>query len=181
MVYNKTKRGLEKAAGIVGVVVSALEILVLLIAMIDLAAMSAYEAAYYGYTLYGPSALVLILPIGFALASLILSALVIKTPVQPDGIVKQRNGLRICMLVFLLLDGQWVAAGLMIAVLCLKDVKPAVQNNQKVANVSVPVTGAEMPRTIDEKVAELKHLKELGVLDDDTYKKAINKILKDIL
>ena len=30
MVYNKTKRGLEKAAGIVGVVVSAIEILTLL-------------------------------------------------------------------------------------------------------------------------------------------------------
>ena len=34
MIYNKTKRGLEKAAGIVGVIISALETIGSLIAII---------------------------------------------------------------------------------------------------------------------------------------------------
>ena len=178
MVYNKTKRGLEKAAGIVGVVVSSIETLIFLY----YAALTTSIMAYYGGVPIAYAWLLseYLLFFAFSLISLIFYASVIKSPVQADGTIKQRKGRRICVVVFSFLSAQWVTMGLMIAVLCLKDLQTAVAepSQSPQTHVSTPI---QVPQTLDVKIAELKHLKELGVLDDETYKKAVNKILRDVL
>ncbi|MBQ7466964.1 MAG: hypothetical protein IJS74_02700 [Clostridia bacterium] len=138
MEYNKTKRGLEKAAGIVGVVASSILILTFIILLIYCITQSGtYEYEYYDHfgdvhtyveyinpqiaTFIGLYCFICIFNIALNILALIFSAKVIKTPVQADGTITQRNGSRISMLVFNILTGKLVSAGLMIAVLCLKD------------------------------------------------------------
>ena len=176
MVYNKTKRGLEMASGIVGVVISSLEVLILACYIIP--SLAVLPSDYY-YYIGGYIVGYLIIAV-FAVLNLVFSALVIKSPVQPDGIVKQRNGIRICMLVFSILDGQWVTAGLMIAVLCLKDLRPANPAPSQMTQTQASMQ-TQAPQTLDAKIVELKHLKEIGVIDEESYKKAINKLMKDVL
>ena len=133
MEYNKTKRGLEKAAGILTIVVSAIEILFLLIYMIVILTTKEVSSVAYNYsthtweyvyiTVFNVAGLLLIFPIAFSIVTLIFGAKLIKSPVNPDGSVSNRTGLRITTLVFAILNGQWITTGLLIAVLCLKDFK----------------------------------------------------------
>ena len=213
MEYNKTKRGLEKAAAILSVVAYALEIIAyisLIITsifminsyqMIDEIRYQRWNGSYYYYDyepiygyLYrtqGITYLIMgIILLTFCIIGLIMSAKLIKTPVQADGIVKKRSGLRITLLVFSLLSGNWITAGLIIAVLCLKDFKPATQQNYAQQLVVQPamhavnqpqIATATAPNSIDSKLAKLKEYKELGIIDDDTYKKAVAKLINDSL
>ena len=177
MEYNKTKRGLEKAAGIVGVIVSSIEILTFLIIMIlclKVDSYNPYNAPLPGIA--GPLALILIIPIGICVANLILGAKVIKSPVQEDGSVKPRSGIRICFIVFSFLDAQWVTFGLMIAVICLKDF-PQRTFGQAIHDVTKSTIAgtkdafgikSEMEKQF-EQIAELKKWKDLGLLNEEEY------------
>jgi len=178
MVYNKTKRGLEMASGIVGVVVSSILSLVFLYYLIVTIIFIGYYPWIAGYLI--AEIIVYTLLSAFSVLSLIFYASVIKSPVQADGTIKQRKGRRICVVVFSVLTLQWVTAGLMIAVLCLKDSQLANPAQSQSAQAQIHMQ-TQAPQTLDAKVAELKHLKELGVLDEESYKKAINKLIQNIL
>lgn len=192
MVFNKTKRGLEKGAAIFSVVMYSIQILIYFVLTIEgIIIFSNPYGYYYGniYYSYGTIqtigmtyALIGIILLAFCIVGLILSAKLIKTPLQPDGIVKKRNGLRITLLVFSILSGNFITAGLLIAVLCLKDVKPAQEDAQpSVAVAGNNIAPAQANTSIDAKLAKLKEFKELGIIDDEAYKKAIAKIIKDAL
>ncbi len=207
MVYNKTKRGLEKAAGIVGVVLSSIVLIVLLvytgILINAIRLISAYEYYEYDYLIgYTKGQLISYLFIYIAfmiiyISNIILCANVIKSPVQSDGTIRPTKDLRICTLVFCIISGLWVPAGIMIAVLCLKDVQevsqiipqiqPTVQIDPAKQMQTVQVAPAQQLPTqtnepsIESKIAELKHLKDLGVIDEDVYKKAIEKMINDLV
>ena len=170
MTYNKTKRGLEKAAGIVGTIVSSISLVIFAIYLIMLVTMPSRLPIPYGVgSSYTISCLILIT---IDVLSLIFSAKVIKSPVQEDGSIEPRTSKRVCMLVFNILSGQIVSSGLMIAVLCLKDEASAKKSSS---------TKIQQTNSIDGKLAELKHLKELGVIDEETYKKSVQKLIKDIM
>lgn len=201
MEYNKTKRGLEKAAGILTIVVSAIEIVALILyfmAILHVTVIVDYNVDSWGrYTtpIYGSAinygSFMLLFPIAFSVITLILGAKLIKSPVQADGTIKNRNGIRITALVFAILNGQWVTTGLLIAVLCLKDFKaPSQQIGEFAGNVAGSTKNTYAAKvsatqnqnsiqSIDSKISELKHLKELGVIDDEAYNKAIDKIIND--
>ncbi|MBQ7579168.1 MAG: hypothetical protein IJT25_01405 [Clostridia bacterium] len=184
MVYNKTKRGLEKAAGIVGTVASSLEILGLFIyeiifisAIINFSGpVKVGEIVVTSAEMLAPYVIAILLPLAFSICCLIFSAKVIKSPVLADGRVLNRKGTRIAMLVFSLLSGHLVSAGLMIAVLCLKDLVNPSQT------VSGNIVGQSAPQanSLDTKVAELKHLKELGVISEEQYNTAINRVIEGL-
>ncbi len=174
MQYNKTKRGIEKTAGILGVVAYSFSIIVY-IALISLGCSFSNSdniiIAEQGYSFIMLG--IFYLPI--SIAALILSTFLIKSPIDEHGILKNRNGLRIALLVLSILATSWVMTGLLIAVLCLKDFveQTQIQNAQNVQ--------AKTPNTVEEKLAQIKNLKDLGVIDEATYKKAVQKVVNDFL
>ena len=192
MQFNKTKRTLEKVAGILTTVFNALWIIGSIV-MIILANQPLYGLtfvwdghAYMPETTYyaNPNAtfltILFIILLIFSIIGLILSILLIKSPLKADGTVKQRNGIRITLLIFSILNALWVTSVLLIIVLCMKDfVDP---NNSPVANT---ISNLKNPKpyaqTTEGKIAEIKHMKELGVIDDATYERAIKKITDDLL
>ena len=160
MVYNKTKRGLELAAGIVGIVGSAISIVCFI-----------YYFGWCVYVMTTTAILLMILLFAVEVCSLIFSSLIIKSPFK-NGIVKKTTGIRVCAMVFAGLTGNLITLGLMIAVVCLKDL---VDEPAKVTTATV-----NNSTTIDSKIAELKRFKELGIIDDAQYEKAITKIIEEI-
>ena len=193
MVFNKTKRGLEKGTAIFSVVAYAFGIFSYLILILDgirLLRVSTYiydaftDSYWYGiHTELAATYIATgILLLAFSIVALILSAKLIKSPLQPDGTVTKRNGIRITLLVFSILACNFITVGLLIAVLCLKDVKPAKEPNQPtVATPNNNATPAQESASVDAKLAKLKEFKELGVIDDEAFKKAVTKIIKDAL
>lgn len=179
MEYNKVKRGLEKGAAIYSTVINAIEIVTFfafIIYGIELMSLGYYEAIYFGtiYLSLGISMFLLSIP------KLILSIFLIKTPVQEDGTIKNTNGIRIALLVLSFLSENWITTGLMIAVLCLKDViTPKATQNVQYVKVAQPQPQPQQ-NSIEGKIAQLKQLKELGVITDDVYKKAIEKIISEM-
>ena len=181
MVYNQTKRKLEKCAGVIGTVLSSLTLFTLVYYMIMLIlATSSVSAANSVISmasalgsigalllsLVGWVALVLIIPIGLVVVNLVYSIIAIKNPVLPNGMIKNRDGARMVLIIFSLLTGNVLILGLMIAVYCMRDVvrDNNVQQTQPQAN------------SLDAKIAELKKLKEAGAISEEQYIMAINRL-----
>lgn len=167
MKYNKTKRGLEIAGGIVGVVGSSCEIIYCLYMLIYINNIS-YIFTKESYIALMSLGIILIL---FGAISIYSFTRLIKSPITESGKIIERKPDRICCIVISILTGQIVATGLIIAVLCLKDFNEE-QNSSK--------TNMNINNSIDSKIASLKNLKGSGVLDEESYKKAIEKIKKEI-
>lgn len=218
MVYNKTKAGLEKGATITGIVVSAIQLVGAFVMFVLGCAYIGYDTYYfdgYGYTyvnLYTwavPVLVVGILLLVLCTITLVFNCILVKSPVNPDGTIKNRQGLRITLVVFSFLVGQWITFGLEIAVLCLKDfvdenatavapvAQPASAQPAPVAAQPAPVAKKTVAQpavqpvaqtttkdvasmSVEEKIAELKHFKELGIIDETAYNKAIGKIIDDL-
>lgn len=192
MEYNETKRGLEKAAGILGVVSSALIIVgfiyMFIIGCINVSYVGQVRnyinstEFYYTYehlidTVALAYIIIALIFIAMSIVKLVFCAKIIKSPVMANGKVKNIQKTRICVVVFAFLTGCWITAGLEIAVLCLKDfIEPVAENNNYIQAPSM-----KNPNSIDAKVAELKHLKELGVIDEVQYKKAVDKIIAEMM
>ena len=170
MVYNKTKRGLEMAAGIVGIVYSA-------IAFIGAIYYLVLQFIVYNITGFALGLFSIVMAL-FTVCSLIFSAKLIKSPFVKDDIVKNTTTIRVIAMIFAGLTGNIVTLGLMIVVVCLKDF---VEKSSKVKQKTIVVQQEiKRPDTIDSKVAEIKRFKELGIIDDEQYAKAIKKIVEDI-
>ena len=196
MVYNKTKAGLEKGATILGIVISSITLVhsfvYFLLSCISIVGM------VFNF-IFIPMWLV---SFAFSITTLVLNCTLVKSPVLPDGTVIQRNGTRIALIIFSFLTGQLITMGLEIAVLCLKDfhdvtpveqTQPSVvaqsQTVQSNVNVAAPVAQSAVApvqntpasnQSVEGKIAELKHLKELGILDDASYNNAIKRIIESL-
>lgn len=204
MVYNKTKRGLEKASSIVGVVLSVFEIIgslyMFIIGVIGVSGgfdtyysyegiTDVVESSYVGLAEYYVAPLVLgIIFIALSILELVFCAKVISNPVKADGSLKNRTATRVCMLVFTILMGNWVAAGLMIAVLCLKDYveeTTEIQENSCSCKTQNGFEGTKPDCSAAKEFAhnllELKHLHKIAVLDDASFKKAVQKVVDEFV
>lgn len=201
MEYNKTKGTLEKVAGILGIISSALYIIlsILLIIAAGLYFAGEYNHIYHDYDLYGDiyyytvdnsadgiPLMILGLPLlGMAILMLIFSIKLVKSPFLPNGELKNKKAARIWVLVLSILTGDLIVMGLMIAVLCLKDFKEARVQQQ--ANTYAPY-GNRMQQPVIEnefyafydKIQEVKKLKSLGIIDETAFRKAVTKIVVDI-
>lgn len=187
MEYNKIKRGLEKSAGIVGVTVSSIEIFTVFIIMLWCLSVNPNNANMAPIpSIVGTTAFVLLIPMGIMIANLVFNAMVIKSPVRADGTVKQRIGIRICILIFSFLDGQWVTLGLIIAVICLKDF--AQKTGTETANYVTKSTVYDAKKVFElksemqiekEALIELKNWKDSGLLtEEEEYNAKRKQILK---
>ena len=182
MVYNQTKRKLEKCAGVIGTVISSVALFMLVYYMLIfiLATTSASAASSVAelatalgalgpmvISLVGGAAIVLIIPIGFVVVNLVYSIIAIKNPVLPNGMIKNRDGARMVLIIFSLLTGNVLILGLMIAVYCMRDVvrDNNVQQTQPQAN------------SLD---AKLKRLKEVGAITQEQYEITMNRLLGNL-
>ena len=68
-----------------------------------------------------------------------------------------------------------IPIGFEIASICVK-VSPATAQTQETGTSNV----SPKEPTVDEKIAELKHLKEINAITDEQYEVAINAIIKDV-
>ena len=204
MVYNERKRSFEKTTGIFGIVFSALQIIVLLSLLIVI--LGAPEGFYNGEhgkiianAFFKDSIVTTLLFVSiyvalFSILMIIFSAQLIKSPVSTDKTqISKRNGVRICTLVFSILSGQGILIVLTIIMLCMKDFvpeetqvylvekKPVTKTQQASPAAKVTPTKPKENKvlSIEEKIAKVKQLKELGVIDEETYKNAVQKIIND--
>ena len=200
MVFNKTKRGLEKGAAILAVVTYSIQILIFLFVLIvGIKAFSTQvvvdqQLVWNGYSYqevntygYRPDIACVLVIFGaifltYSILGLIFGAKLIKSPLQKNGTVVNTNKFRITLLVFSVLSGNLITAGLMIAVLCLKDVV-APKTKPELQQIAQPTVQqqAQPTSTIEAKIAKLKEYKELGIIDEETYKKAVAKLIKEIM
>lgn len=205
MELNKTKMNLEKAAAIIGIVIgvaySVLSILLLVLSINDFTMIDFWRTEIGG-THYAKEyceqmvnicrsnaiaeIIMCVLTLFFGIATLITSIKLVKSPFDENGQLKDRQGLRIWMLVLSIISGDIVVIGLMIAVLCLKDYKqpktekPVKQVVNNLAYVA-PTNAGNGYFEFYNKIQEVKRLKSLEIIDAETFKNAVAKIVKDIV
>lgn len=177
MEYNKTKRGLEKAAGIIGIVFSAMGILGYFIMFVVgclsakitstvLVAFDEWGDGIYETTSVVNSASIALIVLGlllvaFCIISIVFCAKVIKNPVRENGEVINTQKTRICVVVFSFISGNLISAGMEIAVLCLKDYEGQAETSSAATLNSVPVASVAVPETttkpseVPETIAEI--------------------------
>ncbi len=197
--YNKTKYALNLTAAILCIVIGALELIggvVTLIASIGLSG-AATEA--------GVTSLVIIvlvcsiLDICLGVVFVMLGAKGCKKPIKVNDVYPSTKKLDATMIVFfsimivlglfsfvlssasVFLIISFILAlgglGIKIAAMCLKN---SVDDN--VVEVGTPTLKREkaVSNSIEEKIAELKHLKELCVITDEQYDLAVEGIIKNV-
>lgn len=181
MTYNKTKRNLEKAAAIVGIIISALAIISSLTAIVNAIEVVALYVSNFGVMDFMGTVTLMegLVNFGIAIALIILCSKVVASPVKEDGTLAKRKGMRIAILVLSLLSGNFITFGLIIAVLCLKDYPTAHDENQPAeqTNTNAASENVKTKSSIDELIAQVKYLRGQGLLDDEAYKQAIKRIV----
>lgn len=197
MIYNKTKRGLEKASGIVGVVVSILDIILglALFIMGIIGLFGGYGTYNFTYEKDKNTAnLVLgIIILITSILALIFSSLVITKPIRKDGSIKNRTSTMVCALIFNFLISNIVTFGLLIAVLCLEDFveKNNVTDVTTTNNVTtdlrdnrsftINLSERQAAQELVSNLVEVKHLHKISVIDDVNYKKTIQKLINEFI
>ena len=187
IVFNTTKRGLEMASGIVGVIISSILCVLWLWGTIELMD----HSIRFGiptdrfFSLIG-----VILEFVFSVLLLVFYAMLIKSPMEEGRITKDRTNLRIYTFIFSVLTGQFVTAALILTVTLIKDFKPVeikktiipkVKVEQKVEHKVEHPTKKPFATSVESKIAELNHYKDLGVLDEEAYKKAVERLVNEIV
>lgn len=185
MVYNRTKRALELTAGIFGVVVACGTLITGLYLFITFifVAIALTAAGLYASVII--AIIFTFLWFVVSICAIIFNAMIIKSPVRPEGVLRTTK-IRVMVIIFSVLSLNFVTFGLEIAVMCLKDFEePSRENKMSNIYVQMPAqtqeTAAQPKRSsLEENVAELKHLKELGVIDEEAYNKAVTKLIEKL-
>ncbi len=210
MEYNKTKRGLEVAAAITALVYCIIDLILESIALIKIfhyieELKNRYGSDYHTYVGITITGYIIGMIIGIALVAIELwfacKLIEQSNSIRADfincleipGYNKKR--IRIAFIVFssilafILLIGQIqsssTAGGIIpflifATVIVLESVSMGMKD-VKVENQARKEVAVTTNLSIEQKIAELKHLKELGVIDEEQYKNAVEKNIKEIL
>lgn len=180
MIYNKTKRTLEIVAASLELALGIL--LVGLALFLFIYPVVLYERIMnlsYSATAEMVSVVIFrqylfggIITFAISICSIVFGALLLKNPVRQEGVLNTK-GKQIAFVVISFLSGNLVSFGLEIAVLSLPDFVP---NNSE----TTLLTQQTQQNSIEYRINELKHLKELGVIDETTYNTAVAKIIEEI-
>ena len=149
MEYNKTKRGLEKASGIIGIVLAAFLILMSLVLIINAITYfagahdyreyytigSGYSRERIYYTVDNRTSGVPYLIVGLyyliiSILMLVFCIKLVKSPYNQNGELRKLQGARIWLLVLSIISGDLIMLGLMIAVLCMKELLEQLRKNK---------------------------------------------------
>lgn len=201
MEYNKTKRGLELGAVLTALIYCAIDLVIEIVSFIkiigELNSLRENYPNYYSEVIGTMTGYMIGFFIGVALVvvEVIFAIKLIKKPEYTENGFKSRKGVRITfivissiltLIIFIAVAKGSVAGSAIVGILSfiavivlesiamsMKDVKDFNPINQEIA-VSANIA-------IGQKIAELKHLKELGVIDEEQYKNAVEKNIKDIM
>ncbi len=192
MIYNKTKRILELVASIFGVVSGTGMLATSLYLFIEGIILAGAFAAAGLISFALPFLIPGIIFLATSVCTIVFSALLIKSPVRPEGVLNTKSK-QICFIVFSILSGNIVSFVLEIVVVCLPNFvdqnkyaehaghSKYIQPNPQFAQTQQSMKSQYTPsNSIESKINELKHLKELGVIDEQTYNKAVDKIISEI-
>ena len=203
MEYNKTKRGLELGAVLTALIYCAIDLIVVFVGLINFgdeinAIKEAYGTAYYETyvsELVTEFVIAFIIAVALLIIELVLACKLLKKPEFDGEGFKSRKKLRVTFLViscvlafFLLISGESYAIlallifGTVIVLesvaMSMKDIKEQLPNSlYQVKSEVAPTTDLK----IEQKLAELKHLKELGVINEEQYEVAVQKNIKQIM
>ena len=201
MEYNKTKRGLELGAVLTALIYCAIDLVIEIVSLVKIFSqlnwLKENYPKYYAETIGAMMGEMILFFIGVALVvvEVILAIKLIKKPEYTENGFKSKKNLKITFIVIssiltlILFIGvamgsiSWfgIVGILSMATvivlesftLSMKDVKDFSSINQE--------NGVSANFDIGQKIAELKHLKELGVIDEEQYKNAVEKNIKEII
>lgn len=192
MIYNKTKRILELVAAIFALVIGIGMLGASLYLFATGIMLASVFAAVGMISLALPFLIPGILLLAISICSIVFGALLIKSPVRPEGVLNTKSK-QICLIIFSILSGNIVSFVLEIIVVCLpnfvdpnkytektvssKYIQPNPQNTQPQPTLQSQYA---QPSGVEGKINELKHLKELGVIDEQAYSRAVDKIISEI-
>ncbi len=201
MEYNKTKRGLELGAVLTALIYCAIDLVIEIVSLVKIFSqlnwLKENYPKYYAETIGALMGEMIGFFIGVALVvvEVIFAIILIKKPKYTENGFKSKKNLKITFIVIssiltlILFIG--VAMGsmswfgivgilsmatvivLVSFTMSMKDVKDFSSINQE--------NGVSANFAIGQKIAELKHLKELGVIDEEQYKNAVEKNIKEII
>lgn len=209
MELNKTKRGLELGAVITALVYCIIALILEIVAFADLIGMISYLREEYSDYSYMQSTLTgyvigFIIGVGLVIVEIIFACMLLKKPINNSNNfinkesylqnqLKKRKRIRICFIVFssilaffMLINcfqtfkgssiiGLLIFATIIVLESIAMSMKDFRQDNEIAKELAVSNS------TIESKIAELKHLKELGVIDEEQYKNAVEKNIKDLM
>lgn len=174
MIYNRTKKQLEKAAGIIGIVFGAFQCFYGIIMIMS------YIASYYRYNDYFVMLVWGVILFIIATSNIIFSSLILTSPIGADGKVKNKKVIRIFALISNFCSGIIISFVLELVAIVLPDYIPMEHQTVMDYAHTGQTDVSKQQNSLDAKVAEIKRFKDLGIIDDETYKKAIEKVISDI-
>ena len=202
MKYNLLKRGLELGASICALCYCAIDIIIVLI---SLANMSRYLGELESTFIAG-----IVIGIVLMILEIIFASLLIKAPVLENGAYKSKTSIRVSFIVFSSIIAFFLIAGisqnsanilvflLFVAIIVLesfamaqKDVKHVLESSkvpleeeqaESIASTTLQTENQDIVKaqTTEEKILELKSLLKEGVLTEEQYKEAVQKVIDKI-
>ena len=203
MKYNKTKRGLELGAALTALVYCAIDLIFEIIAFVDIVKVIDYFRSFYGddykkYMNEATTALLMgtIIGITLVIIELVFACKLLKKPEQTENGFKNMKKIRITFLIFSSIlaavflcgistgfseVGIGILAFLIFATVIVLESIAMSMKDVKVEGQAKKEVIVTTNLSIEQKIAELKHLKELGVIDEEQYKNAVEKNIKEIM
>lgn len=187
------KKGFNLAANIIAIVLMGIMIVGAIILLGTLSELSSYGYDYNYSLAVGPLMGITVGLLLFCIATVIISALAIYKGNHGDAV-----GLKVAVIVLIGIVAvlEFIGGGVVYGVLCLIPIgfeiaslcvknAPAQQtsataNTTHVEPAKPAETAAPKASSVDEKIAELKHMKELHVIDDEQYDKAVKALIEEI-
>ena len=186
---NNTKRGLELAAAIITIIVSSIMVLGAFVLLSNLNTLEDQVHQAEIDILKGAIIFLLVISVVMIVFGTILCA----NPVK-NGVYKPRVGISITLLVLLGLVAVLeiesplyfaffaTPFGLLLASLCMKQPKTEEKDNKE--GISFQPQEFNLNNNLnsdfDEQLRKLKDLRDMGVLDEEQYKQAVDKIINSL-
>ena len=187
---NTLKRKLDITAAIIALAFYAIDIILEIIGIV--AIVELYLYSYYTPTIDAAAIVGIIIAITLLNAILSLAIKLLKrNPINKKGIRIAFLVVTSIMLLFLLISIISIFSVLsllfifcLIAIITLVSISIAQgENNGDAVKTKIKETAYKTKQnpTIEDKIAELKHLLELGVINEEQYETAVNKAVKEIM
>lgn len=193
---NKVKRNLEIAAAIISIISASIMSLIIILAILALLGLLEgvtvdKTGIFFGENTETILMIMLFIFLGIFITIIVLGSILCKTPIK-YGVIQNRLGISITLLVllglmalnyisngfiFILLS---TAFGLLLASTILKHNNILLHDDSyfEDRNFNKEDTKLDNIDNLENKLTELKRLKDSGLIDENQYKESVDKLLK---
>ncbi len=189
MEYNRTKRGVELGAAITAFAYCILDLILEVLTLSRMIMWGGYGDANFWIFFF--------LGVGLVVVELIFSIKLILKPVFINNTFKNKNSSRIGLIVIssilavlMIILGAGLGVSnitsmlgfiIFLIVIVLESIALSMSDYSCKENVYKENAFINYGSSLESKIAQLKHLKELGVIDEEQYKNAVEKNIKELL